>query len=228
MPSTWRHVNRKDRCPICGKPDWCRISADGQWAICRRLDTGDGHRKVDKGGTEYWVYRLHGNTTHAGLPPMPPSVVTPERATDDVLNEVYGALLQSLSLATQHRAQLSQRGLGEQDITFRRYRSLPHQGRARLAKALVERFGEAMCAHVPGLYVREHDGRRWWSLAGASGLVIPVRNAAGQIIALTVRSDNLDAASRYWPSESEAVTSGKPVLQPGVFQDLLPSGSSSR
>jgi hypothetical protein len=126
-----------------------------------------------------------------------------ERATNDALDQVYRALLRSLSLSPQHRVQLTQRGLMDREITFRQYRSLPRQGRAALAKTLVEMFGETTCAGVPGLYIREQD-RRWWSLAGAPGLVIPARNAAGQIIALMVRSDDPDAASRY-----SAVSSAK-------------------
>jgi hypothetical protein len=179
MSSLWKDVNRKQVCPICGKPDWCRMSADGQWAICRRLDTGDGHRKVDKSGAEYWVYHFHGHITPTSIPPMPPSVVTLGRATDDHLHQVYGVLLRSLPLTSQHHTQLSQRGLTERDISFRHYGSLPQQGRSRLAKALVERFGEPLCTRVPGLYIREEGQRRWWSLAGAAGLVIPVRNVAG-------------------------------------------------
>ena len=35
----------------------------------------------------------------------------------------------------------------------------------------------------------EQDGRRWWSLAGAAGLLIPVRNLDGHIVALKVRAD---------------------------------------
>jgi hypothetical protein len=62
---------------------------------------------------------------------------------------------------------------------------------------MVERFGETVCARVPGLYVREQDQRRWWSLAGAPGLVIPVRRASGRMVALTVRSDDPEVPSRY-------------------------------
>jgi hypothetical protein len=197
MPSLWQRVNRKEPCPICGKPDWCRVSNDGQWVICRRLDTGEGHRKVDKIGIEYWVYRLKDGPALVQLSPMPPSRTSAECATDEVLDGVYRTLLQSLSLSTQHRAQLTRRGLQGREIALRQYRSLPHQGRADLAKRLVERFGETICARVPGLYVREQDQRRWWSLAGAPGLVVPVRRASGRIVALTIRSDDPEAPSRY-------------------------------
>jgi hypothetical protein len=155
-------------------------------------------------GAEYWVYHLRGGPTQAQPPSMPRSVMPAERATNDALDQVYRALLRSLSLSPQHRVQLTQRGFVDREIPFRQYRSLPRQGRAALAKTLVEMFGETTCAGVPGLYIREQGRRRWWSLAGAPGLVIPVRHAAGQIIALMVRSDDPDAASRY-----SAVSSAK-------------------
>jgi Domain of unknown function (DUF3854) len=197
MSNLWQRVNRKQPCPICGKSDWCRVTADGQWAICRRLDTGDGHRKVDKAGMEYWVYHLHHDQPSRPLPPLPSSRAPVARATDEVLHQVYQSLLRSLALSTPHQAQLARRGLRQEDITLRHYRTLPSQVRAALAKRLVEMFDESTCAHVPGLYIREQDGRWWWSLAGAPGLVIPVRNAGGQIIALTVRSDDPEATARY-------------------------------
>jgi Domain of unknown function (DUF3854) len=197
MRDLWRRVNSKQPCRICGKPDWCRISGDGQWAVCRRLDTGDGHRKVDKVGVEYWVYHLHGNQAPTPMPLIPLSRAPAERAPDEVLDLFYRALLQFLSLSAQHRAQLTHRGLQEEDISFRQYRSLPRHGRAALANRLVELFGETICAHIPGLYIHKEIQRRWWSLAGAPGLVIPVRNVSGQIIALTVRSDDPETPSRY-------------------------------
>ena len=44
--STWHDVSHREPCRICDKPDWCRFSADGTWALCRRLDTGAGIHKV--------------------------------------------------------------------------------------------------------------------------------------------------------------------------------------
>ena len=68
---TWHDVSRHTPCPICGKPDWCRVSTDGTWAICRRANTGSGLHKRDKGGAEYWLYRLDGGSLQqrpAGMP----------------------------------------------------------------------------------------------------------------------------------------------------------------
>jgi hypothetical protein len=40
-------------------------------------------------------------------------------------------------------------------------------------------------------------GRRWWSVAGARGLVIPLRDCQGRIIGLKVRSDEKDSDQKY-------------------------------
>jgi hypothetical protein len=67
----------------------------------------------------------------------------------------------------------------------------------------VTRFGEDVCAQIPGLYVAARDGRRWWSLAGAAGLLIPVRDLEGRIVALKVRADDPGDGPRYtWISSA--------------------------
>lgn len=39
MRNEWIRV-RKDRpCPICGKPDWCAVSADGSAVVCGRIES---------------------------------------------------------------------------------------------------------------------------------------------------------------------------------------------
>jgi DNA primase len=143
------------------------------------------------------VYRLDGRLPDDRQPPALPVTATQARASDDVLGQVYGALLATLSLSDRHRTQLRQRGLSDRDITWRGYRTLGQQGRAAVAKRLFDLFGPETCLAVPGLYVCEREGKCWWSLAGASGLVIPIRDDAGRIVALTMRSDDPDADSRY-------------------------------
>jgi hypothetical protein len=110
---------------------------------------------------------------------------------------VYRALLVELALTPVHRQALLQRGLCDEEIAQREYRSLPVQGRAALARRLVERCGADVCLQVPGLYLAQRDGRRWWSLAGAAGLLVPVRNLAAQIVALKVRADAPGEGAKY-------------------------------
>jgi len=62
---------------------------------------------------------------------------------------------------------------------------------------MVAWWGADVCAHIPGFYVAARDSRRWWSLAGAAGLLIPVRNLDGHIVALKVRADDPGDGPKY-------------------------------
>jgi hypothetical protein len=92
---------------------------------------------------------------------------------------------------------LWQRGLVDSEIHRRQYGTLPLKGRAALAKRMVDWWGADVCAQVPGFYIAEQDGRRWWSLAGATGLLIPVRNRDDRIVALKVRADVPGCGPKY-------------------------------
>jgi len=197
MIKLWRRVTRAQHCPICDHSDWCRITEDGGWAMCRRLDTGEGLQKVDKAGVDYWLYRLDGVRSSGRTHSEPQVRLTHARASDDVLNQVYRTLLLSLSLSGIHCTHLRQRGLSDEEIRRRQYRTLPPQRRAELARDLVDRFGVEVCRQIPGLYVKADGGRYWWSLAGAAGLLIPLRTPLQHIVALSVRADDPASESRY-------------------------------
>jgi hypothetical protein len=57
----WPLVTEESPCHVCGKSDWCSVSADGKKAICRRKDGGAGVRRTDKSGQDYWLYELNGH-----------------------------------------------------------------------------------------------------------------------------------------------------------------------
>lgn len=197
MTRAWAEVSHREPCPICAHPDWCSRSLDGVWAICRRVDIGEGIRRIDKTGGEYWLYRLDGSRpAPRHTDDLPPSAGAPcaDAATRDA---VYCALLAALRLSPMHHQALYHRGLQGGEMLRRGYRTLPLTGRASLAKRLVERFGVDVCAQIPGLYLAEQDGRCWWSLAGAAGLLIPVRDFEGRIITLKVRADESGEGPKY-------------------------------
>src|SRR5215211_7802659 len=54
----WRSVSAESPCYVCGKPDWCSVSSDGEKAICRREGSGASEHKVDTSGVDYWLHRL--------------------------------------------------------------------------------------------------------------------------------------------------------------------------
>jgi len=52
MSTSWTRVTRKKPCPICEKPDWCSISADGQVVVCMRAESS---KPCKSGG---WFHNL--------------------------------------------------------------------------------------------------------------------------------------------------------------------------
>jgi hypothetical protein len=213
----WKRVTHSHPCPICGKPEWCSVSGDGRLAACRRVEQG-GRTKTDKDGAAYYLHRLNGTDLPAAPPPIP-SEVAVDRADADTLHAVYSALLARLSLSAAHRADLQRRGLADVEIDRRAYRTLPVQGRAPLARELREWFGDSVL-RVPGIISRERDGRRYLTLAGAAGLLIPVRDVAGRIVALKIRRDEADGGRYSFLSSAKygGPGSGAPVHVPAGIQ----------
>lgn len=215
--SKWQRVTRSHPCPICGKPEWCSVSIDGRLVACRRVERG-GRTKTDKDGAAYYLHRLTGTDLPAQPPPIPSGVAV-ERADADTLHAIHSVLLARLRLSDAHRADLQRRGLADVEIDRRTYRTLPIQGRAALARELRERFGDSVL-RVPGIITRERDGRRYLTLAGAAGLLIPVRDMAGRIVALKIRRDESDGGRYLFLSSAKhgGPGSGAPVHVPTGIQ----------
>ena len=198
--SSWTRVTTQSPCAVCGKSDWCSYSVDRTFAICRRRDDGTGRPKVDRGGAEYWVYRvgepIASATTWTPAPKPPASRLEPFR-----LHQIYASVLESLPLVAADRRALRQRGLDDHEIGVRQYRTFTRaQSRDVLARALAT-FGRAICLEVPGI-VAEANGDL--ILAGASGLLVPVRNPRGEIIALKIRRAQAQAPRYVYLSSTHA------------------------
>jgi hypothetical protein len=153
----WRRVSADAPCPVCNHPDWCALSADGALAKCMRVADGAWRSRTDKAGARYHLHRLQDASCprQTSLPrPLGPEV---SRAEPDLLNRVYTALMARLSLSSAHREALQARGLPDEEIERRGYRTLPVQGRARHASALHEAVDDALLS-VPGFVVKAGKG----------------------------------------------------------------------
>lgn len=208
--SDWTHVSNRNRCPACGRADWCKLATDGSAAFCRRSPEGPlgpGREYHDCHGEPFWIHRLGPDAEPRELPEASkPGAEPPPAAESAVLDRVYRALLAELALDAPHRENLLARGLSGDDVEAGLFRTMPLRGRARLAGKLVEQFGEEVARLVPGLFVQadeRDENRTWWSLAGSPGLLIPALDASGRVLGLRVRRDEVDADSggRYsWVS----------------------------
>src|SRR5262249_24555899 len=151
---------------------WCSASADGTLAACRRIEAGCWCSKTDRAGAPVYLHRLNSEARRRAGPARAEAA----RAGPDLLHRVYSALLGGLQLSKAHREALLQRGLPDAEVARRGYRTLPVQGRARLANELGERdaFGDALLA-VPGFIVKQgQNGQPYVTLAGAAGLLVPI------------------------------------------------------
>jgi hypothetical protein len=119
-------------------------------------------------------------------PPAVEAVVAPPAAADaDLRDRVYKALLGGLPLSEQHRENLKKRGLDDGQIALRGYRSVDRFALHQTIGRLRPEHADEELLKVPGI-VRRNDRLE---LAAAEGLLIAVRNADGQIVALKLRHD---------------------------------------
>jgi hypothetical protein len=196
----WKEARKDSPCPICGKTDWCSVSMDGRLVACRRESKGATKVKTDKSGAEYYLHRIGplsdsniGTTTREEKPRCAAVAATPvSRAEPASLDRAYQALLTNLSLSDFHRDALKARGLSDDEIAKRGYRSYPRTGRGPIAKRLRDELGDAF-ATIPGFV----NASEYPKLVGSDGLLIPCRNVAGQFVALKVRRDEATSGNKY-------------------------------
>ncbi len=190
----WVDASPRHRCPVCNGDSWCQILGDGSVVLCKRHDSGRG--RVNRAGVTYYVHRDESAArTWAPMGPRP----SDRRASPDVLDTAYQALLDRLCLDGSDRETLRARGLDDAAIARAGYRTLPLRGRAALARAVMESlYGDPETdPGIPGIVRKEEAGRGWWSLAGAPGILIPVRDLEGRIMALKVRRPDPCEGPRY-------------------------------
>jgi hypothetical protein len=160
-----------------------------------RVEDGCFRAKEDRNGVRYYLHRLaEGPRREAESPQRPGSAA--ECADADTLHSVYSALLAALTLTTTHREALRRRGLLDEEIDRRGYGSLPIRGRHRVARDLHERWGDTIM-RVPGIISRQGAHGPFVTIAGATGLLVPVRDAIGRIVAVLSRRDEAGDGPRY-------------------------------
>lgn len=117
----------------------------------------------------------------------------------DSRHATYSALLSKLTLAVDHRDNLLNRGLTEDDITRLEYKTTPVVGMSVIASQLQsEGF---YLAGVPGFYRGE---KGTWTFAHEKrGILIPVRDQLGRIQGLQIRRDNVTRRKFRWVSSAE-------------------------
>jgi hypothetical protein len=128
-----------------------------------------------------------------------PAIKEYPTADVETRNATYSALLSRLTLASDHKTSLLNRGLTEQVISEKSYRTTPVVGWRTIARQLQEQG--LYLSGVPGFY--RDDGGYWTFAATKRGILIPVRDIHGRIQGLQVRRDNVERRKFRWISSSE-------------------------
>lgn len=107
--------------------------------------------------------------------------------------KVYEFILQKLSLSPQHLDSLLARGIPEDEIKARGYKTWPYKRRA-LVQDCINAFGEDLIG-VPGFWKDENERIQ---LSGISGIAIPIRSPQGEVVGIKLRPDNpANPSSKY-------------------------------
>ncbi|MDA1054805.1 MAG: DUF3854 domain-containing protein [Planctomycetota bacterium] len=187
----WSEVNAEHPCPICEKPDYCRRSPDGNRIACRRESQGATKTRRYKDGSEYFVHVLRDDrpANRSGKRSKAKPADKPVECADlTTLDRVYRRLLDELALSPPHREALRTRGLTDSAIETGNYRTLPKNTGPTIKKLRAE-LGDDILLSVPGLLKT--------TIAAPPGLLIPVRNVEGQIVALKLRRDEAKDSGKY-------------------------------
>ena len=220
--SGFREVSHDKPCPVCGGTSWCSVSCDGTICICRRSsgrrgECRNGYRfrsaKRDKNGDSYGVW---GSTRHKrGWRPSRSGELKEEIpiAPPEMRDKSYSTLLHELELGLDDDLTL-EFTYGLQKAEARGYRSFHPQRQSWAIRAVEDmilgggdRYSpearlvlDAHMVRVPGFVKRG----KYWRLNAGRGILIPVRDHEGRIIALAVRVPDNERAAKdkkyYWLS----------------------------
>jgi len=131
--------------------------------------------------------------------PQPPVISECVTADINIRDAAYRALLGKLSLATDHKENLLDRGLIEEIIAEKMYRTTPVVGCNALAKQLLAE-GHSLSG-VPGFY--RDQSENWTFVNNQRGILIPVLDMQGRIQGLQIRRDNVKKRKFRWVSSKE-------------------------
>jgi len=197
-----KRVDRRFPCAICGKPNWCSISASGNLAICMRVEKGSTKRSRNGGFVHILCDRRF-------VRPRQVIQTRSEAIADaDTRNAAYESLLTQLTLSAGHDEDLRRRRrFSEEAIVQNLYSTIPPAGRLQRVVDVVSSV--VALQGVPGFW---RESRGWRLAATGDALVIPIRDEKGRIVACQLRTEG---SPRYrWMSSTGRPRGSSPGAPP--------------
>jgi hypothetical protein len=187
-------------CPICGHQDWCMVSDDGKLTLCQRISNNHPNKK---GG---WWHSLESEISYNKEEFSQRS--SHQKADENILDLIYKKMFELLPLSNIHRHHLLSRWLTAREITKHGYATLPINGRYQVAKKLLTFFNDDILSRTPGFYLKEGDFGAFYTIAGGTGFMIPVKNINQKYIGVQVRVDQPTKNTKYIWLSSDGKKSG--------------------
>ena len=184
-----------------------RYAPDGNRALCFRVTEAPAGWKLEErhasGGARFVrdigipAAVQHSPERKKKQPRQPSPPASPaarvETLSPDQLDAAYTKFIAKLSLLSLDRIELRRRGLSDVEIDRRQFCTMPGPGsRASLAAELALELGDEFVS-VPGFGFKDEKP----TIFGAAGIAIPVRNVAGQVVALIVRARKPSEHGKY-------------------------------
>lgn len=215
MSREWERVTRRAPCEVCGSTSFCARSSDGRVRKCMRNHyEKDAVLIEERHGLAAYYFDDSGSRERY----VPSRSVIRDTASHEQLDAAYRDLLSRLALTEEHKKDLLARGLTEEQIVVEGYRSFGGKYAAGILRTMEGQFSKDQLALIPGFYVEQ--GKLQLSIP--TGLLIPVRNATGQIVAIKIRrkTETPDDPKYIWLSSSsrDGASPGSPSHVPLLGQ----------
>lgn len=229
--SSYKRVNRKRDCRICGKPDWCSYTPDEKISFCARVTIG-----ADRVSRTGWGVFYHETPVFPfeGLPlPRRAPPKKAELAPLEIRDFAYRKLIELAPATASKEIIDGEKGLCARKILdFENYGALPQKQaeRARLAKEIRRlvnlKFPDYVRRHksgiigLPGFWINKNGNAQLWLEKDYSCpmMLIPYRSSEGFIQACQIRfmcRKLAGNAARYvWlstPEKSGGLSCGSPL-----------------
>lgn len=191
--SEWRAVSGQAPCPVCGRGDWCAMTADGAVALCMRCADWAGQAPFGARDMPHGTgYLYHVEDNRAPMPAPPPA--KPKHALAPVtVGETWGRYIaQNDRYALQNVSD----ALGYGPATLSRSGAVYVRKQGVLAWAM--RDGRGNCVGIRFREAKPDGARKWALTGGGAGLFLPADPpAAGAVDAIVEGPTDMAALLEY-------------------------------
>src|SRR5262245_3565252 len=190
-------VNRRRPCRICGKPDWCSFTRNGERiSICMRVS--DGARKINRHGGAIFIHndwREDRPIDVRVVTAIPQAPIAPVEIRDFIYSKLIELIPATIYPGALIAGEMGLLARGLSECHFGNYGGLPagSRDRDRIARLLLQEIRDyfpsaGSLRGVPGFWV-DRQGVHLWKPKDylLPRLLIPVRDGSGRIQACQMR-----------------------------------------